>query len=320
MTDQAEFLRQEYLGRINRVIDYIDSNLDRAFSLEELAGVACFSRFHFHRIFTYAVGETLGDYIRRIRLERAGSFLVLHPKDSITAVSLECGFSSPSAFARAFRERFGMSASEWREGGWRRSKLCKVQSKDEQAESKNGEAAGGGISYPLWRKTKPRRIEMNELEYKVEVKEMPDLHVAYIRHIGPYNRVGEAMQRLFKWAEPRGLLRFPETQTLAVYRDDTRTTETEKLRSDACITVPKDTKVDGEVGLMTIPGGKFAVGHFEIDETQFGRAWDALLGEWMPSSGYQSDGRMCYEMYRNDPKTHAKKKFIVDICEPVKPL
>jgi AraC family transcriptional regulator len=319
MRDLAEFLRQEYLGRINRVIDYIDSHLDRAFSLEELAGVACFSRFHFHRIFSYAVGETLGDYIRRIRLERAGSFLVLHLKDSITTISMECGFSSPSMFARAFKQRFGMSATEWREGGWRSSKLCKAQSKDEQEESKTGEAADGCVSYPLWRQAKPRRIEMSKLKYGVEVKEMPELHVAYIRHIGPYNQVGEAMQRLFKWAAPRGLLHLPETQPLTVYRDDTKTTETEKLRSDACITVPKGTKVDGEVGLMTVPGGKFAVGHFEIDGTQFGEAWDALLGGWMPSSGYQSDSRMCYELYLNDPQA-PQKKFIVDICEPVKPL
>ncbi len=319
MTDQAEFLRQEYLGRINRVMDYIDSHLDRSFSLEELAGVACFSRFHFHRVFSLLVGETLGDYIRRIRLERAGSFLVLHPKDSITTVSLDCGFSSSSTFARAFKERFGMSATEWREGGWRRSKLCKAESKAGQADSKEGEAGGGGLSYPQWQKPRLRRIEMSRLKYKVEVKEMPELHVAYIRHIGPYNQVGEAMQRLFKWAGPRGLLRFPETQPLAVYRDNTKTTETEKLRSDACITVPKGTEVDGEVGLMTIPGGKFAIGHFEIDGTQFGEAWDALIGEWLPSSGYQSDSRMCYELYLNDPQG-PQKKFIVDICEPVKPL
>ena len=161
---------------------------------------------------------------------------------------------------------------------------------------------------------------MSRLKYKVEVKEMPELHAAYVRHIGPYNQIGEAMQRMFKWAGARGLLRFPETQSLVVYRDSPQTTETEKLRSDACITVPKDAKVDGEVSLMTIPGGKFAVGHFEIDATQFGEAWDALLGEWMSSSGYQSDGRMCYVLYLNDPQTHPEKKFIVDICEPVKPL
>ena len=93
-----------------------------------------------------------------------------------------------------------------------------------------------------------------------------------------------------------------------------------KLRSDACLTVPARTQVDGEIGLQTIPGGKFAVGHFEIAVDQFGAAWDALMGEWLPSSGYQPDDRMCYEMYLNDREQHPEKKLIVDICEPVRPL
>lgn len=123
-----------------------------------------------------------------------------------------------------------------------------------------------------------------------------------------------------KWAGPRGLLRFPQTMVLAGYRDDTKTTDKEKLRSDACITVPEGTKVDGEIGLMTIPGGKFAVGRFEIAANQFGEAWDALLGEWMPSSGWQSADGMCYELYLNDHEQHPQKMFIVDICEPIRPL
>jgi AraC family transcriptional regulator len=320
MTSQADFLRQEYISRINRVIDYIDANLDRTFTLQELADVACFSRFHFHRIFSSLVRETLGDYIRRMRLQRAASFLVIHPRDSVTTVCLDCGFSSPSVFARVFKERFGMSATEWRDGGWRESKQGKAESKGGQADSKDGEAAGGDLTYPQWHKPEMRRMGMSTLKYDVELKELPALHVAYARHIGPYNEVGEAFGRLMKWAGPRGLLRSPQTKRLAVYRDDTKSTETEKLRSDACITVPEGTKVDGEIGLMTIPGGKFAVGRFEIAITQFGEAWDALIGEWLPSSGWQSDDRMCYEVYLNDHDQHPDKKFIIDICEPVRPL
>ena len=154
----------------------------------------------------------------------------------------------------------------------------------------------------------------------IEVKELPELHVAYIRHIGPYNRIGEAFGKLMRWAGPRGLLRFPETKSLAVYRDSPEVTDVSKLRSDACITVPEGTKVDGEVGLMRIPGGMFAVGRFEISGDQFGEAWNVLMGGWLPGSGYQPDDRMCYELYLNDHEQHPQKKFIIDICEPVKPL
>jgi len=71
---------------------------------------------------------------------------------------------------------------------------------------------------------------------------------------------------------------------------------------------------------MSLPGGLFAVGHVEVNQDQFGEAWDKLMGEWLPESGYQPDDRPCYELYLNDPKQHPEGKFIIDICEPVKPM
>jgi len=149
---------------------------------------------------------------------------------------------------------------------------------------------------------------------------LPELHVAYIRHVGRYDRIGESFGRLMQWAGPRGLLRFPETQMLAIYHEGPDMTPVEQLRSDACITVPVGTPVEGEVGLMTVPGGTFAVAHAEIDVTQYGEAWDRLIADWLPSSGYQPDDRLCYELYLNDPGQHPEHKHIVDICEPIRPL
>jgi len=87
-----------------------------------------------------------------------------------------------------------------------------------------------------------------------------------------------------------------------VYHDDPEVTPEDKLRVDACITVPKDAPVDGEIGKMTVPGGKFAVAHFEISGDEYGEAWNALMGGWLPESGYQPDDRLCYELYLNNPK------------------
>jgi len=165
---------------------------------------------------------------------------------------------------------------------------------------------------------KRRRTKM--IDMTVEVKELPELHVAYIRHVGPYNQIGEAIEKLMRWAGPRGLINFPKTKLLGVYHDNPEITEESKLRSSACITVPKDTPVESEVGKMTIPGGLFAVAHVEINKDQYAEAWNKLMGEWFPESGYQPDDRLCYELYLNDPKQHPQGKHIVDICKPVKPL
>jgi AraC family transcriptional regulator len=329
MPDRSEFLRQEYIARINRVIDHIDAHLGGELSLAELADVACFSRFHFHRIFSAMVGETLADYIKRIRLQSAASRLLNNPRDSITGIAMACGFSSPSVFARAFREQFGVSASAWRAGGGRvrvhpdargGRKHRTTDRNAGQAHRTPGDAPGRRLLHPREHLDDERRKLMAVQAQSIVVKELPALHVAYVRHVGPYNRIGEAFGRLTRWAGPRGLLRFPETKSLTVYRDSPETTEEAKLRSDACITVAEGTKVDGEVNLMRIPGGTFVVGRFEIAGDQFGEAWNALMGGWLPGSGYQPDDRMCYEVYLNDHEQHPQKKFIIDICEPIKPL
>ncbi|MGB1277337.1 MAG: helix-turn-helix domain-containing protein, partial [Nannocystaceae bacterium] len=109
-----ETLHRAYIARVNRVVDHIEANLSGSLTLEELAKVAHFSPFHFHRIFTAIVGETLGRYVQRQRLERAANVLISDSEVSVTQVALECGFSSPSTFARAFKSLFGQPANEFR--------------------------------------------------------------------------------------------------------------------------------------------------------------------------------------------------------------
>jgi AraC family transcriptional regulator len=107
---------------------------------------------------------------------------------------------------------------------------------------------------------------------------------------------------------------------LAVYHDSPETTEESKLRSSACLTVAPGTTVSGDINLMTLPGGRFAVARFEIRPDQFGEAWDAFMGDWLPSSGYQPDDRPCYEVYLAEPASHPEGKFVIEICQPVRPL
>jgi AraC family transcriptional regulator len=318
--DRRELLRAEYMSRINRVIDYIERNIGRELRLDELARTANFSPFHFHRVFGALVGEPLYAFILRLRAEKAACALLDKPKASITEIALDFGYSTSAAFARAFRERFGMSASEWRAGGheaWR--KMRQTKSKKEQALGKIWEESGTSSSYTEGDQS-PRRKDMSDVKIDVEVKELPELEVVYVRHIGPYQGIGQAFEKLMKWAGPRGLVRFPATKVLSVYHDNPDITEADKLRSDACITVPPDTKAEGEIGRMTIPGGKFAVAKTEISQDQFADAWNALMRDWLPESGYQPDDRLCYEVCLNDPKSHPEGKFIIEICEPIRPL
>lgn len=320
--------RAEYIARINRVIDHIEAHLDEPLSLDHLARVACFSPYHFHRVFAGVVGETLKQFTTRLRLERAAQKLILNPKESVTEIALGCGFSSSATFARAFRDAFGTSASELRaagEDGLRkirktlrkpRKAMQAATGHPDSALEPDGPDAGGrdGIMTTTARFKDPIRVE---------VETLPELFVAYVRHVGPYKGQAELFAglwgKLMGWVGPRGLIG-PDTKMLAVYHDSPEVTDEDKLRTSVCVTVPRETRGEGEIGTMTIAGGKYALLRFEVAQTEYQEAWSYVFCKWLPSSGYQPDDRPCFELYLNDCEQHPEKKQIVDIGVPVRPL
>ena len=165
---------------------------------------------------------------------------------------------------------------------------------------------------------------LDKNDTKIEVKELDEMDVAYVRHIGPYKQAAHLFEDLFNklctWAGPRGFLQQPDVKFLSVYHDNPGVTDESKLRLSVCLTVPEDAKIDGDIGTMKISGGKYAVGHFEIDVDQYEDAWDFMFGSWLPDSGYQPADRPAFEMCFNDPDKHPQKKHIIDICIPVEPL
>ena len=108
----------DYRERILRVLTHIQERLDEALDLEELARVACFSSFHFHRVFAAMTGETIADHVRRLRLERAAMELRSGAKQVIQ-VALDAGYEAHEAFTRAFKAAYGVSP---RDGAHRHSR------------------------------------------------------------------------------------------------------------------------------------------------------------------------------------------------------
>ena len=336
-TLQNQF-QQEYCHRLHKVVDYINEHLHEELSLEKLANEANFSKFHFHRIFTAFTGETLGSYIQRLRLEWAAGKLITSPSYPITEVCFDAGYSNPSVFSKAFNDRFGVSPTAWRkshlksqwlESGRKalNSNICTVDSKDDQVHRNEGTAMKFSFRYSdytnlFWRITMEH---YKTVDFTVKVENSEELEVAYVRHTGPYAGDGDLFNRLFEklfqWAGPRGFLAQPGVKVLTIYHDSPEITEEDKLRISICVTVPKGTPAEGEIGRMTIPAGLYAIGSFEIDMDQYEDAWNGMMNAWLPKSGFQcSDHGLCYELNKNDPSEHPEHKHIVDIYIPVKPL
>lgn len=323
-------LRAEYHARINRVMDFIETNLGETHTLEELASIANFSRFHFHRIFTSVTRETPLQFLTRLRVEKAAALLRNNRKMTISEVAFQCGFSSLALFSRTFRQSFQVSPSAWREIPCMSgidplhgvSNPDKTDSNPGQTVSNPGESEEE-FSWYFCRETNTFKWRTTmRLNKSMEVKQLPKTTVAYLRHTGPYQGNEQLFQQLTeelcRWAGPRGLLNNPGMRILVVYHDDPNVTEPDKLRLSMCIPVPENTKVDGKIGLMEIAGGTYAVGGFEVGGQEFGEAWSWLYGTWLPQSGYQPDDGPCFEAYTEEPQPGEKIK--VDICVPVKPL
>lgn len=323
---EQKYLIEEYTARINRVMDYIEQNIEKNFTLDELSKVANFSKFHFHRIFNSLEGETLFHFIQRLRVEKAASLLLNNPKESITDIAIDCGFSSSATFARSFKDHFKMSASEWRKTKKQNeSNMGKIKSNSSKmATNQSKELLSSSTSINYKDKSQIWRITMENEEHLVEVKELSEMTVAYIRYTGPYKGNAQLFEelsnKLFKWAGPRNLLNFPKTWFLIIYHDDPDITGEEKLRLSVCITVPEETEVDGEIGKMVIPAGKYAMAKFELKADEYEGAWNWVYGSWLPKSGYVPDKRPAFELYPFDGEAKPKEKNRVDICIPVKPL
>ena len=303
--------RKEYLQRINRVVDYIDAHLDEEHSLDKLSGIACFSPFHFHRIFKALTGETINNYVKRIRLQRAGSMLLNDYERPVTEVAALCGFNSTAVFCRAFRDHFGTST-----GAFRKYHLVKERKNHQSRRNNDQSLLDRSIYISDEMMNQKRNVVM---EQNIQVKEMPAMDLVYCRHTGPFDQIGSAYEKLFKWAGPRGLLRFPETKTLTVYHDDPKVVEIENLRQSACITVNEPVKTEGEIGNMHLPGSQCAVGSFKVKPHQFGEAWDAVC-RWLADSGYQPSDGYPFEYYPEEHTDENPPTFTVDICVPVKPI
>lgn len=297
-------------------MDYIDNNIDQPLDLNTIAQVANFSPFHFHRIFTFLIGETPIDFIQRLRIEKAAMMIWKNHDMTITEVAYNCGFSSVSLFSRTFRKFFGTTAREF-------SKIEKaVFCKNGSLYSKDGQLVRKNMKYLFDLEPEFCSVELNQLIImgtKIEIKELPDMKVIYCRHIGPFHEVYKAYQKLAKWAEPRNLYNPETSKTATVTHDDPYVTERGKIRQSACILVDEDVKVEGEIGKMTIPGGKYVVGHFEIGNDGFQNAWNTMCN-WFTESGYQQGDGNTFELYHNNNELHPEKKHIVDICIPVMPL
>ncbi|MGF1506347.1 MAG: GyrI-like domain-containing protein [Anaerolineae bacterium] len=281
----------EYVRRVNLVIDYIYANLADDLTLERLASVAGFSPFHFHRIFKLLVDETLSQFVWRARVERGALLLRTRPQLPVSDVAAVCGFGSLVAFSRAFKQRFGLPPTRW-----------------------------------IPHQPEPVRLEQRTgcpAEFPVTIRQLPPQRLAYVRVFDSYSdyaRIVEAYHRLVAWYCSKG----GEPGDTALYgmsHDDPDITPLPLCRFDWCVSVPAGWTSNGDVAIRDFPACDVAAvsmtGDIHLEEQVLYYLW----GCWLPSSVYQPADLPAMEIYRRWPDASGTDEtFHLDCAVPIIPL
>lgn len=280
---------EDYLKRINRALVYINQHLDETLGLETLAQISHFSPYHFHRIIRAYLGESLGSYIVRIRMETAAA-LILHTNQQISEIALKVGYDIPSSFNKAFQKRFGCPPTEFR----------------------NKHIIINSIKY-LTMETISQTARL-----KPAIKVLKPKKVIFVQSIGNYSGSGtaRAWEKVSEFAQRKKLFGW-KTEFIGVSHDDPHITDTEKLRYDACITVAKEVTPEGEIGVREIAGGKFAVFMHKGPYENFQKTYNAIFKQWLPASGQELRNAECFEKYLNSPQKTKPENLKTEIYIPV---
>ena len=276
---------EEYHQRVNLVVEYINNHLGEEIDLEMLADISHFSPYHFHRIMKAFLGEPLGTFIVRMRIETAAR-LLRQSSLPVGDIAYKIGYSSPSSLSKVFKQFYGISPNEYRN-------------------NKN---------YNIM---KP--IEINpELDVTVEERNEAPKQVIYIRLIGAYGGLDycEVWKQLHMYVQQEKIYDGC-MEHIGIYHDDPKVTEEDKLRTDICLAVPVPVQPKGEIGVKEIPGGKYLVFRYKGPYSNLGSVYDTIYGHWIPEKGYTIRESCGYESYVNDPSVTAPEEVLTDIYVPV---
>lgn len=279
--------RLDYATRLDRVLRWLADHLDDSLDLEQLAGIACLSPWHFHRVYHAMQGETAADTVRRLRLHRAAVELIAGELP-VTRIARRAGYTGAEAFTRAFKAAHGVPPARYR------------------------------ASFVRPPTSRAKEDAMNTtVTSQTEIRETLPIRVAALAHRGDYQAIGATFERLAALAAGQGLFE-PGSRSFGIYYDDVAAVPRNALRSDACLTVPEGLVPSGELRPLEIRGGRYAVTLHVGPYAELEHKYKWLYGTWLAQSGEEPADAPCVEEYLNDARNVPPSELRTEIWLPLK--
>lgn len=270
---------------------YAQAHLDEALPLERLADVVGLSSHHFQREFSRQTGESPAQFVERLRLEKA-AFRLLVEDRSILNIALDCGYANHETMSRAFKRRFQVSPRQFRKRGEFPLKT--------RSQSLKPAALDSG-----WRISTTRLTRLNPVR------------IAFIRSNGPYEGVNPGLwERLLQWSREKNYA--GERILMGIGHDAPGITPDEKLRFDACISVPDKAAPEGEIRTGALSSLLCAVTTHVGPYGSLTAAYPKIFEQTAAIKSAAVIGLPVIEIYRDDAVHIFRDVSITDIYLPMK--
>lgn len=279
-----------YTKRFDRVLAYIDANLEGDLSVNTLSQVANFSAFHFHRQFTAFVGVPVSRYVQLMRLRRAAHCLSSGAGYSVLDAAFGAGFESPEAFSRAFRRAFGTTPSAFRkQPNWR-----------------------------VWSAVFTIPHFSRNIIMQIRIVEFCAVRVAALEHRGAPALVGESVREFIEWRMRSGQSPVASSRSFGIPFGNPDTTPAEEFRFAICGEIHEAVAAN-EFGVTerVIPGGRCVVVRHVGSPDHIGESIYPIYRDWLPSSGEElRDQPLFFEYLSIFPET-PQDQWQTDIYVPL---
>jgi AraC family transcriptional regulator len=296
----------DYHIQIQKTIEFIEEHMSDNLSLTRLSRIACFSKYHFHRVFQTMVGDSVMEYVRKRRLAKA-AYQIAHTDKRFIDIALDNGFQSHENFARAFKKIFELTPFEYRKRGIK----TPIYPKADVLQRKFNPYLGGiRMDYTIV--TKPA-FKLIGYELRTATgdgrnhREIPAFWSKYLQE-----NMGCSIPNRVYVESP---------VELGICTDFNL--ETGEFSYIIGMEVTDFDAVPAELVCREFPEARYAVFNTpKVTPDQFSSSiqhtWRAIFEEWFPHSDYEHAGSAEFELY--DERSHSDKNELVqmEIYIPIK--